>query len=67
MGRERSDYALSDTASFAWFTLDGLEWAEMRANYTLVLPKMTKPTYMFYGDETLAFGYGPKTAFESFD
>lgn len=66
MGRERSDYALSDTASFAWFTLDGLEWAEMRANYTLVLPKMTKPTYMFYGDETLAFGYGPKTAFESF-
>lgn len=66
MGREPELGAISDTASFSWFTLDGIEWSDMKTNYVLRLPKMTKPTYIYYGDETLAFGTGPKYSFNSF-
>lgn len=66
MGREPESGAISDTASFSWFTLDGIEWSDMKTNYVLRLPKMTRPTYIYYGDETLAFGTGPKYSFDAF-
>lgn len=58
MGAEDPATALNDTTSFAWFTLDGTEWASMEGASTLRLPKLARPTMLSYAGQTLAFGTG---------
>lgn len=58
MGTEDPLTAINDTTTFAWFTLDGVDWTEMEGASTLRLPKLTLPTMIYYAGETLAFGTG---------
>lgn len=65
MGRESETAALNDTISYAWFTNDGLDWAEMETVSIYHMPKMINPTYIYYNDLTMAFGYGPEEKFNN--
>lgn len=65
MGREDENNAINDTLSFAWFTNDGLNWTKMLGASVYNLPKMTNPTYLYYNNQTIAFGTGPKEKFNN--
>lgn len=65
MGREADNYEENDTTSFAWFTNDGMKWTKMLGSSVYNLPKLTIPTYLYYDNSTIAFGFGPKEKFNN--